>query len=283
MTDPTPAAPPSTTSTILVKAQRSTKFIDMTGQTFGMLTVVSRAKNRKSGGSRWHCICDCGNKTISAGVSLRRGQRDCGCLTMKMLRDRAIDGMIGKKFGKLTVIKFDRKASDSYELIFLCACDCGESVSVSNAALRRGTRAHCGCSATHPARFDNIPDRYKVSREDLLIGRQMIAYKSHAKKSHRAFELSFGLFKSLILGNCHYCGASPAREARNKSGAPSELLVNGIDRIDSGIGYVDGNIVSSCAMCNIMKLDHSRGDFLGHAQKITAFQNLTPEPIYLGC
>jgi hypothetical protein len=287
MTDPTPTPPPaapSTTSTIVVKAHANLK--DMTGQRFGMLTVVSRAKNRQCGGARWNCDCDCGNKTISAGASLRKGQKDCGCLTVKMLRSRAIDGMIGKKFGKLTVIEFDRKAPGSYELIFTCACNCGERVSVSNATLRRGGRTHCGCSAKNLATFDNVPDRYKVSELDKQILRRVRMYKGSAKSRGLPFSLSFATFKLVILGNCFYCGAIPSLSAHGgwstKKLIDSEIVfTNGVDRIDSKVGYVDGNVVSCCEMCNKMKLHHSGADFFKHIERIC--NHNTPEPVYLGC
>ena len=40
------------------------KVIDMTGQTFGKLTVLSRAENDKYGKAQWLCQCQCGNQKI---------------------------------------------------------------------------------------------------------------------------------------------------------------------------------------------------------------------------
>lgn len=57
------------------------KFIDLTGQRFGRLTVVSRAENTKYGHPRWKCRCDCGNMPVVSGNDLRRGHTEsCGCL-----------------------------------------------------------------------------------------------------------------------------------------------------------------------------------------------------------
>ena len=55
--------------------------IDLTGQRFGRLIVVSRAENvgKKTA---WLCRCDCGNTKIVHGWSLKSGQtRSCGCLS----------------------------------------------------------------------------------------------------------------------------------------------------------------------------------------------------------
>lgn len=49
-----------------------------------------------------------------------------------------------KKFGRLTVIRLDKKASYG-EWKWLCECECGNKVSVSGRSLRRGATKSCGC------------------------------------------------------------------------------------------------------------------------------------------
>lgn len=58
------------------------KIIDLTGQRFGRLTVVERAKNRnRSKDAYWLCCCDCGQETVVCGKSLRvELTKSCGCL-----------------------------------------------------------------------------------------------------------------------------------------------------------------------------------------------------------
>lgn len=57
------------------------KSIDLIGQRFTRLVVVSRAENDGRGEARWHCICDCGNAATQNSKNLRRGLvRSCGCL-----------------------------------------------------------------------------------------------------------------------------------------------------------------------------------------------------------
>lgn len=54
--------------------------IDLTGQRFGRLTVISYYGADK-GQTKWNCICDCGNEHIAASRSLRHGDtRSCGCI-----------------------------------------------------------------------------------------------------------------------------------------------------------------------------------------------------------
>jgi len=62
------------------------KFIDLTGQRFGRLTVISRAENAKRGSARWHCKCDCGKVTIVVAGSLKSGNtKSCGCITSERM------------------------------------------------------------------------------------------------------------------------------------------------------------------------------------------------------
>lgn len=56
------------------------KFIDLTGQQFGRLTVLKRDEN-KGKFITWLCQCDCGNTTIVRGTDLKSGKiLSCGCL-----------------------------------------------------------------------------------------------------------------------------------------------------------------------------------------------------------
>lgn len=110
------------------------KVIDLTGQKFNRLTVIDRAPNTKDGRAQWNCICDCGEKTIVLGKSLRNGNtKSCGCLSKEKARERLIErhqknaqeNMIGKKFGKLTILKDSGKRNTCGNIIYICQCECG--------------------------------------------------------------------------------------------------------------------------------------------------------------
>lgn len=56
------------------------KFMDLTGQTYGMLTVLAKAITPPSKGVRWECLCQCGEKAEVAANHLRSGATtSCGC------------------------------------------------------------------------------------------------------------------------------------------------------------------------------------------------------------
>jgi hypothetical protein len=63
----------------------SNRFIDLTGQKFNSLTVVSRAENRGKS-VVWNCLCDCGNETQVRSGNIRNGHtQSCGCKTKEHL------------------------------------------------------------------------------------------------------------------------------------------------------------------------------------------------------
>lgn len=56
------------------------KFIEMTGQNFNSLTVLSRRGVQGKGQTMWLCQCVCGTETIVRGDSIRNGHTiSCGC------------------------------------------------------------------------------------------------------------------------------------------------------------------------------------------------------------
>jgi hypothetical protein len=56
-------------------------FKDLTGMTFGRLTVLHRVPNKYEGNARFACRCACGNMHEANASNLKRGQvQSCGCL-----------------------------------------------------------------------------------------------------------------------------------------------------------------------------------------------------------
>jgi hypothetical protein len=91
------------------------KFIDLTGQRFGKLTLIKRLTNDKYKKAVWLCQCDCGNLKQATSNNLRRGLiKSCGCIKGKYLREQSnfytIKGDIvelkvqSKKYGEIVFI-----------------------------------------------------------------------------------------------------------------------------------------------------------------------------------
>lgn len=78
------------------------KFIDLTNEIFDRLRVIKRAENhiQPNGMSvvMWECECECGNKIIVDGMSLRRKKtKSCGCFHKESARKQ---GQKNKKYNK---------------------------------------------------------------------------------------------------------------------------------------------------------------------------------------
>jgi hypothetical protein len=73
--------------------------IDMTGQRFGRLLVISRAENTPKGKARWNCVCDCGKSVVVEGANLRSGaSKSCGCISLeKMVKRSTKHGSANRK------------------------------------------------------------------------------------------------------------------------------------------------------------------------------------------
>lgn len=55
------------------------KSLELKGQRFGMLIVISQNGINKNGNKVWKCLCDCGNECFTNSTRLRSGKSDnCG-------------------------------------------------------------------------------------------------------------------------------------------------------------------------------------------------------------
>lgn len=82
-------------------------------------------------------------------------------------------------------------------------------------------------------------------------------YKSRANKKKFKFELTKEIYCKITNENCTYCG----KIVDNNN-------LNGIDRINDKIGYVDDNITSCCSECNYMKGSLSFDEFINQCIRI---------------
>ena len=171
---------------------------------------------------------------------------------------RAVD-MTGRKAGKLTVIA--RAGSRKGNALWLCTCECGGRATVDGSNLRTGQTRSCGC-----LNLQSTADP---------VARIWAKYKAGADRRTLPLEISTEQFTMLLAGNCDYCGAPPSQTIRVGHGLNKPhptFRYNGIDRVDTARGYVDGNVVSCCGACNRAKGRMSREDFLHQIEAIHGWQ-----------
>jgi len=105
---------------------------------FGKLTALFRCNSNRKG-TRWCCLCSCGN-VVDVGLhDITSGLRtSCGCDAKRPSR---ID-LTGQRFGRLFVLE---KVYHDNEMFWRCLCDCGNYVEVRSQPLRNGHTKSCGC------------------------------------------------------------------------------------------------------------------------------------------
>ncbi len=112
---------------------------DLTGRRFGKLTAIQPTAQRQHDGIVWQCICDCGSEAFASSRQLLAGyKKSCGCLSHPPKKD-----LLGKRFGKLTVIAYLEKRAGMHR--WRCLCDCGKETVVGQTLLQSGKTKSCGC------------------------------------------------------------------------------------------------------------------------------------------
>lgn len=101
------------------------------------------------------------------------------------------------------------------------------------------------------------------------FNRLLRRYKYDAKRAGRDFLLTSDEFRKLTKSNCFYCGCQPSTIMNdNRNGSNGEYIYNGIDRIDSDMGYFSSNCIPCCKDCNWMKKNMSTSEFINRIRNI---------------
>lgn len=144
----------------------SGKLVDLTGQTFGRLTVIKRhpvdyvRRNKDEklyGQSRWVVRCVCGRYKVVRGDYLRYNvTQSCGCRQkeiatkhiQKIAPENTID-LAGDTFGNWLVLEKTDQRSSSGQVMWKCQClKCGRTKTVIGDNLRGGGSTQCRSCAT---------------------------------------------------------------------------------------------------------------------------------------
>jgi hypothetical protein len=118
----------------------------------------------------------------------------------------------------------------------------------------------CGCLVSKSL-YDRLSLPIGVAAFNKLYSR----YKHEAAARGFNFELNKDEFKELTSANCFYCKTPPNTISNSKNGI---YTYNGIDRVDSNVGYIEKNVVTCCEQCNRMKLDYSLSEFKNQIIKL---------------
>jgi hypothetical protein len=160
---------------------------------------------------------------------------------IKISGNRLIDET-DNKYGKLTVICY---AGNGRELLgkdtgamWVCKCECGNFCLAKASCLRGGKRVSCGCKRKKKPGIGSFNAMYRV--------------RVHAAKLRKIeWNLTKPEVMEISIKPCEYCGKEPSNISNGS--ANGEFIYSGIDRIDPYKGYIIGNVVPCCSICNYAK------------------------------
>lgn len=173
---------------------------------------------------------------------------------------RPINGKIGMKSGALTIISIAPKSRTAWT----ARCVCGKEIRLRDCNV--GVMRSCGCKQRERNPQKTWKGMPRLSDGSLAERSYFIQYRSQASVRNLPFNLTFTIFKSLIYGNCYYCGAAPEHTISRKD---DSIIANGVDRVDNSKGYIATNCVPCCRRCNVFK----GATTVQMARKICAFIN----------
>jgi hypothetical protein len=179
---------------------------------------------------------------------------------------KAID-LKGQKFGKLSVREFAGHKNKSRQ--WLCVCDCGNEKIVRGAHLTKGYTKSCGCEA-HPSKSNH---KSWKGYEDIPLD-FFTTVKRNAEIRNIEFDITIEYLWEVFEKQNHKCSLSGrdlkfGRVTKDRKGKNVS-----IDRIDSTIGYVSGNIQWIDKQINIMKNNLNEKEFLSLCNEIVKFKKL---------
>lgn len=119
---------------------------NLTGRTFGQLTVLGEGPRDEHGRLLWRCRCACGKEKEAQTGHLKSGSiASCGCLRGK----KRIEDLSDRVFGQLVVVgPYQRQKGAVY---WPCRCACGTEKLIAAADLVQGPHStvSCGCQRGH--------------------------------------------------------------------------------------------------------------------------------------
>ncbi len=170
--------------------------------------------------------------------------------------DANIQDLTARPFGRLIA----RKHIGGRRPGWLCDCACGKTKVVRSDLLLSGHTQSCGClQSSH-----TLPPGESAMRG--LFRR----YAVDALRRGLQFELTIEAFRDLTSRVCHYCGTPPSAVSSRKNGNGG-YVYNGIDRQNTKVGYISGNTVTCCKICNRAKADLDTQRFENWISQLVSF------------
>jgi len=187
-----------------------------------------------------------------------------------------MEDIIGKKYGLIEVIEFVKREKhpkhNCYKHYYMGRCECGKEKEFLRQNLITGHTKSCGCLKR---RIGSVNPTFSGSGE---IGSSFWwSVKRHADTRNLIFEISAQDAWDVFVSQKGMCALSGLPLSLNQGRNPvtkSTMKTASLDRIDSEIGYVKGNIQWVHKDINKMKMNLTEDRFKELCRLVSEHQNL---------
>jgi hypothetical protein len=247
---------------------------DYTGQKYWMLTFIKPSGRLDGYCVQWEAKCDCGNTFYTVPCRAKRGStKSCGCYRKSNAhRKMSVEDFTyvikhhdmekvaaGKTYERLTVLSLVEEDIRGIKYNkWDTVCICGNHKVVMGKDLKSGRTKSCGC-----LHIDVVHRKYGGnSAKNEVIHDYMLG----AKTRNLEVSISRDDFEKLFIQNCFYCNSIPLKIRKSHG---FTFAYNGVDRVDNTRGYIAGNVVPCCKICNAAKSAMSLEDFIAWIERLT--------------
>lgn len=233
---------------------------DYSGKQFGLVTAISRTNTQSADFSYvWKVKCACGKK-FEIPASRFSKIYSCGCRQRHNTGRHIVKDLSNfSNYMAKAIAPTSKRCKNGYT-IWKLRCGCGRTFERPAYALIRKTVKSCGCRHFLAGRRPPLPDN--KAHINVLYS----TYKKGATIRNKSFELSRSDCIKLFESNCFYCNAPP--KERKRKNLAGKYANNGIDRVDSELGYIPGNVVACCSICNFAKSKMSLNEFFNWVKRL---------------
>jgi len=243
---------------------KSPLFIDMVGQQWGKLLVLSRETGSRNHPTRFWCRCDCGRELWVPGYLMRTGERDC-CSKLRHRKGKPHKNLSGTRIGRLLVIrpKEERIGNQAYE--WWCRCDCGVEKFIRLSGLT-GNVVSCGC---YSRELSKRAKSYLRKRPYEWLYNVFLSSTVSKGDTNILYE---DFLRFTEISECYYCQVkipwpTPFRGRQHTSDKYF------LDRMNPFLGYLKSNVVVCCSECNYGKSKrYSHGEWLVMARALCQYR-----------
>lgn len=182
----------------------------------------------------------------------------------KLILDHRKVDLTGMKVNYLTFIK---KTERRYRgaVLWKLKCVCNKEIERIAYFVCSSITTNCGCKTKEL----NSKAGKKTRKFDPRISSARSIWRRTYKDG-----CDFDSFFKLSQNPCAYCGKPPSTIFRlDKNNKLGEFIYNGLDRVDNSKDHSLDNVVTCCAICNMMKNSMPVDVFLNHISCIMEHQN----------